>query len=79
MTMSKQGAKIGHGSNESEGEKRHNVEKRLNQQAEAVEEMMSQLDEKKQNDKKTGGKTKNQKRNRWKYKQQTTQINKKKR
>lgn len=30
--------------------------------------MMSQLDEKKQNDKKTGGKTKNQKKNRWKYK-----------
>lgn len=28
--------------------------------------------------KKTGGKTKNQKRNRWKYKQQTTQIHKKK-
>lgn len=40
-----------------------------------MEEMKSQLDEKKQNDKKTGGKTKNQKRNRWKYKPQITQIN----
>lgn len=30
MTMRKQSAKIGRGSNESEGEKRHNEEKRLN-------------------------------------------------
>lgn len=66
--------KNGHGSNKSEGN--HNEEKQLNQQAMAMAEMVSHLGEKKQNDKQKQ-EEKQKIRNRWKYKQQTTQIDKK--